>query len=393
MPLVTYEDATKRLQMFLGGATSTQVREDVKLAVSLAYEGLSKAHQWRYYRRPWGFTTDAYISTTATYAHSTLKATLATAAPTWAIYGELTMNSIVADVDSVATSTNPATLVMGADLNFGASIADSTTADLYRTHWTLPENFRSIHAPLTGDGTSQQLRYISPADYRSLAHSGSPIGDPAYYTIMQDPDFIGRLAMFLFPAPITAVSYRTIIGTAPRPLWFTGTESAARAGTLTCSSGSRQVQGNSTNIDIARMEGSVVRFGDTLKTPTDQHGDSPYINQRVISSINAADGADAFRVDTAVSQTFTAVKYTISDPLDMDPIMLNAFYARCRLELADLRPETQGRNYAMLKDNYEELFDEAKAADHKVSDLRRPGGGLPRLHFPEMTATDDTEYL
>ena len=393
--LITYEDAIKRLQMFLGGTNATGLREDCKLAVSLAYEHVSKSHQWRYYRKPWGFTTDAYVSTTGTYVHSTRKLTLATATPTWSVYGEVSMNSIVGDVDSVNTATNPSVFVMGADLNFGANISTSTDASLFRTHWTLPENFRAIHAPLTGDGTCVVLRYISPAEYRTLADSGSPTGDPAYYTIMQDPDFVGRLALYLWPAPLTAISYRTIIATSPRPLWFTGTESSARTGTLTVSSGSRQVQGNSTTIDTERMEGSVVRFAqnNSTKPPTDQYGDNPYVNQRVITLVNAADGANAFQVDTAVTQTFTTVRYTISDPVDMDPIMVNAFYARCRLELADLRPETQGRNYAQLKDNYEEVFDDAKAADCKVSEPRRPGGMFPRLRFPEMTAVDDTEYL
>ncbi len=393
MPLVTYEDAIKRLQMFVGGTASTTVREDTKLAVTLAYEGLTQAHAWRYYRRPWGFTTDAYVSTTATYVHSTLKATLATALPTWAVYGELSMDSIVGDVDSVNTSTNPAVVVMGADLNFGEDISTSTDASLYRTHWTLPENFRSFGSPIRGDGGGQVLRYCAPNEYLSLAHSGAPTGDPCVYTIMQDPDFVGRLALYLFPAPLEVVNYRTIMVVAPRPLWFTGTESAARTGSLTVSSGSRQVQGNSTTIDTERMEGSVVRFSaSTTDPPTDQHGTNPYVNQRIITLVNAADGANAFQIDTAASQTFTTVKYTIADPIDIDPIMLPAFYMRCKIELANLRPETVGRSIMQLKDQYETLYDDAVAADYKPSELRRPGG-FARSAFPETAAVDDTEYL
>ena len=103
--LITYEDAVRRLQQFLGGTDLMRAHEDVKLAVSMAYEGLTSEHDWKYYHSEWGFNTVASVETTVTYTQSTLKAVLATAVSSWAVYGKLLVSNIVGEVDALDQRT------------------------------------------------------------------------------------------------------------------------------------------------------------------------------------------------------------------------------------------------------------------------------------------------
>lgn len=390
MPIITYEDAARRLQQFLGGTDLVRGNEDVKLAVSMAYEGLTSEHDWRYYHTEWGFNTVASVDTTVTYTHSTLKAVLATAVSSWAVYGKLNVGNIIGEVDTLNTASNPATLVMSANINFNANVAAGTSATLFQSHFTLPELFRSIDQPLTSDGTAFPLHYITPAEYVRLLNTGSPTGEAGYYTIMQDPENIGRMALFLYPGPSTVKSYRLPYIRAPRPLWFSGSESASSTGTVTVSSGGVSVTGTSTTFD-ERMEGSVIRLGNsTTHQPTDQHGPYPYINQRVIRTWSAASGAGALTLDAATTQAFSGVRFRISDPIDIDPCMIPAFYSRCRLELANLRPETHtGKMVDLLRREYERLFKDARGTDHKLSHSRRTGDMWHGADWWDLPLGDD----
>lgn len=387
MELVTYEDALTRLKRFLGGTHFARSDEDVKVAVDSAYQGLCTERKWHYYNSIWGFNTQAPVESTGTYVHSTRKLTMATATPSWVLTGAISMDGIVADVESLNTATNPSVMLMGTDRNFGQNYATSTSLTLYQEHITLPDNFRDIDVSVAGDAAGRPLSCMSPSEYVYQHQFGSVTGDPTHYCIMQDPENLGRTALFLYPAPAQVRTYRVAYRKKPRDLWYTGTEAeASETGTVTISAAAA-ITGSSTAF-ASRMAGSVFRVSSTANTvPTDKYGTNRYAEQGIIKTYTSA---TSLTLASAFTGTYSSARFVISDPVDIDPIMIPAFYARCRLELARLRTDTHLREQLpMLESEYERLLLEAKNTDNKISQAKQTGGGRRAWDWTNMRYSGD----
>jgi hypothetical protein len=116
-----------------------------------------------------------------------------------------------------------------------------------------------------------------------------------------------------------------------RSLWFTGFDTALdRVGTISSDNGSTTVTGVGTKFN-SDMIGSVIRYRDTTDAPNARWGLKPWLEQRVIRTIDTADTGlttdSAFSVTTGVP---SLTRYTISDPIDLDRSLINAFYRCCQ---------------------------------------------------------------
>lgn len=370
MAIITYQDAVRQLQDFVGGTALARSLSDLKRAVTQAYEKTAMEHDWSYYRSTHGFATEAsQNSGSVAYVHSTRQLTLSSGTwPATAAYGKVKIGSVIGEVHERTSDT---VLTMDADKNFGANIPAGTSYTWFRDTYPLPENFKAMWSPYAE--SYWKLRPITPDQWLYNSQFCPADGDPDMYAIIQDPDNIGRYAIGLYPAPSSVQTYRMIYRRSPRELWFSGDEDDARAGTVTVSAGGTNVTGTNTAIS-SRMVGSVIRFGsDAIHHPTDRHGQHPYVDQRIIASCSSG---TSFTIDSASSQAFSGVKYIVSDPIDMTGRMSLAFLAKCKVELLAMRPDTPiSKSYALVKAEWDETFRDARAEDNKQRALRQTGDG------------------
>ncbi len=386
MSILTFQDALDLMQAYVGGTTFSRTAADVKQAIRMALSGLYDERAWTYYRTTWQFNTpDAFSSATIAYSHSggyVVSLDSGNFADRFRNVqrGAILADSLVADVDRFTTNT----AIMDANLNWGVALATGTSYELFQDNYALPEGFRNVNVTVRGDN-GDVLRYVPPEEFLYLRSVSGNTGDPLVYTFMADPKIPGRYALYLYPGPSSRTAYRVQYTRAYREPRVTGDETAATAGTVTVSAGSRYVTGASSSFSSTLHEGAVLRFGTASAAPTGLNGSNPFTEEHAIANVSST---TAMELRTTAVSAQSAVKYVISDPIDIPPDLKDAFIKRCRLEVAQLRPDTKKNEVPLAMAAYEESLRKAKAADGKEHSIRVTGG-LP--YYYDLSAVPTGE--
>lgn len=383
--LVTYQDCVDRVLTYYNRPNQDRDRYLARQAVANALSDLSNSRCWKWYINHWTFKTTASYSTgTIAYDHtagsSERLVTLTSGTwPTDAADGEL---RIVNTSYSVAERLGNTTLTLREDSNPGADVAAGTSYLWYRDKYTRPSDWWKEYDPVdvalkTG---GPDMVYREPEYVLSLTRAGCvvPITCPQIYSFVRDPRRQG-LVWMCAPPPSTSRTYQFIYQRFPRPL----TTDKYSTGTITTTAGSTTVAGTGTAWTSAHL-GTVLRIssGTTLE-PTSQYGNLKSINSlemlhnpaaetRIVMKVN---GTTSVTVDQAVSSAWTGVKYTLSDPLDVDWTIASKYFQRqCEYEFAQLGQDFKKQRELMLLAKQE--WHEAAAADQRdasVNKRTRPG--------------------
>ena len=331
--IFTFQDMAEFLWGTFNPATKPPTGRELrtaKQAVVTAYRDILNIHNWLYYNRRIPLRTEATQSTsTIAYDHTggSYERMVTIAAGTWpttAARGVIVIAGVHYDVEDYKSTT---VITLGVNSNPGADIAAGTTYSWYRESYPLPVNFRKLSAIAQQGGNYAPLDYIDATSDMFLARDlGVSTGDPTRVTIGNDGDYIGALSLIFSPAPATAVSYDVTYQASQRPLH---TYKYA-TGTVTVAAGSTAVLGIATAFTSFHA-GSIIRFTEsTTVEPTDVAGncngdDNPFIAQRMVMSVT--DGTHLI-IDSAVSatSTLTGTKYVISDPIDIEPIVMRTYF-------------------------------------------------------------------
>lgn len=339
--LLTYYDLISHLMNFTRGGGMDAEQSDYRDAIQHAFRDLVQGREWRYlfaeYRlaldAPYTTGTIAYDYTGGTYERMV---TLTSGTwPTWAALGRITIAGITYDVEDRKSST---VITLTANNCPAADIAASTAYALYHNVYSLPIDFRSIYEPMseTSEGIMQ---YLEPDQWQHLElRDPSSSGSPIFWTIMGDPNFLGQMAIVVQPNASTAQGIRFLYQRELRPLRFTGYDAADYVGTVSGTVGGTTITGSATAF-ADRHVGSVIRFTQSTETgfngnPTGMSGLNPFTEQKIIT---ARANATSISVDSPLEETYLAKKYTISDPLDLYPAMVNALLRGAEYQLSNLR--------------------------------------------------------
>jgi len=339
--LLTYYDLISHLMNFTRGGGMDAEQSDYRDAVQHAFRDLVQGREWRYlfseYRlaldAPYTTGTIAYDYTGGTYERMV---TLTSGTwPTWAALGRITIAGITYDVEDRKSST---VITLSANNCPAADIAASTAYALYHNVYSLPIDFRSIYEPMseTSEGIMQ---YLEPDQWQHLElRDPSSAGSPIFWTIMGDPNFLGQMAIVVQPNASTAQGIRFLYQRELRPLRFTGYDAADYVGTVSGTVDGTTITGSGTAF-ADRHVGSVIRFTQSTETgfngnPTGMSGLNPFTEQKIIT---ARASATSITVDSPLEETYLAKKYTISDPLDLYPAMVNALLRGAEYQLSNLR--------------------------------------------------------
>lgn len=366
--LRTYQDAVDHLVDYMGGASIDNSQRVARKSVQNAYTRLMHERNWQYLYVPGQVQllaphSEGTVAFDLTGGSSERLLTLSDSTwPTWAKFGRIRIGNDVYEVESRLSST---TLQLKAGLCPGADIDAGTSYILFRSVYPLPVDFKSICEP--HNKNTWWSRYVKAKDWLWMESNINDSGDPVRWTISADPDITGTYAIYVQPYPSEDMIFHFIYQRQPRPIVLSGYETNSQVGTVTISANTASLSGTNTAFTAA-MEGSIIRFGTSSEHPDGLGGLNPFSEQRKILSVTNATTAI---LDTPVSYAHSAVKYTISDPIDFPSAMWTAFIRACELEYAFLgRVPKSENNYAA----YQQALTKAKESDSVMEMERRMAG-------------------
>lgn len=335
--LLTYQDALDHLRDAGGGAArSAEETRTARRAVQLAHKSLMSIRSWRYLRTFLPLQFNAPYSTgTIEYDHTGHASgerivTLTDGTwPTWAGNGTLVIENVTY---WASQRISDSLLQLHESLSPQADIDADTAYSLYQDTYTLPSDFKQMSTPQSANDPFWAL-YVSPEEWMARGRSQQGSGGIVAWTIAADPRNTARLALLTYPYPDTAERHDCWYDRLARPLIYSGYGSADRDGTVTVSGTTATF---SASTKKSGMVGSVLRIGDTTNYPEGRDGINVYAEQIELDSFTSA---TVLRLKSAVGATHTAVKYAITDPIDVPPTMHNAFLSLCEVKYAELKKQ------------------------------------------------------
>jgi hypothetical protein len=383
--LVTYQDAVDDLLDYFGEGRDRRAKRTAKRAILEAYRFLAGRHPWTVYSSLNRVTTVApYRTGTIAYTHtggsSERLVTLSggTFPAAWTAYGVLTIDGLPYQVESYIDGTH---LTLTAGSNPGADVDAGTSYVLHRDTYQLPIHVRSVGA-LRDLVNGYKPDYVSPDEWLEVIRGFTSTSCPTHYTILSEPEHYNSMAVRLAPSPDRQYAYDYTYDRRPAPLR-----------TLDDGSGTLSVSGTtataSTGVFKSWHAGSVIRVGDATNKPTGTAGEYPYQYQRTIVAVT---GTTTVTLDSSLGASVSAIKWTLSDPLDIDTgAMLDALMSESRARFARmLTLESATR----LKGEARDAYVLAKAQDNKSTALGTFGpatatGGLPAARPFSVTGSTD----
>ena len=364
--LNTYQDAVERVLNYYARPNTGR---DAYLARYAVGEALRKMGQyaWQWYRSTMLLTTEASYSTgTVEYTHSTRSLTLSDGTwPTNAALGHVVIDEVVYTVDKRSSDT---VLLLRVDSNPGKNVDADTTYTWFRSHYAIPPDIVELGEPKdTGrrSGGPDLLQLSPDRGYAvQVIKVAVPNSYPYAYTIERDRRTGGK-CIVIHPPPATARTYQMTARFYPRRL----NVERYNTGTVTTTSGSTTATGTGTAWTQAHV-GCVMRISPNTSPPTSQYGarintalteieHNPAAMTRIVTAVA---GATSLTLDTAADTAYTAVAYTLSDPLDVDwnvcgtywDRLVEYYFARNSMDMEQLRP---------MQKEVDQTFREAVDAD------------------------------
>jgi hypothetical protein len=369
MPVRTYQDVVEHLADHFDVKLGGRLRRDVRRAIDEAYRDLPQQAYWAYFRRYAIINTVASQTTgTIAYTNSSRTVTLSGATfPSTAVKYRILIGTAHYDIESYTDSTH---VVLPEASNPGADVAASTAYTLYRNEYPLPTNFRRALGLM--DTTYQKaIRIIPDAEQQALhlGSYGSP-SVPSFACIRNTGESTGTLSLVFSCPPNAAIRYELLYDAFPRAFVIAEKYST---GTVSVSSASASLTGSST-VFPSNCAGCIIRLSSNASDePTGPFGarpdgvdiDNPYAFQ---TSVLTYGSATALTLLDVANAAYSGVKYTLSDPLDIeDGAMFTAF-----LRLAEARYSRMARMEAKTVQGYE--LDAQKALIQALENDRRVVG-------------------
>ncbi len=357
---VTYQDAVERVLVHF---SRQNIGRDAMLARQAVGDALLRLarHPWKYYRSMYQLRTTAeYTTGTIAYTHSTRTVTLT--GGTWpdsAAMGTVLIDTVPYPVASRESDTE---IKLREDRNPGDDVASGTSYTWFQDTYVLPPDFESMSDPMDTEYQTggPDLMRVNSETLASLSQTvqSDPSDYPQYYTIERDPRY-GKVIR-LAPPPASERTYLFVYRRHPRRLKVF----RESTGTITTTASGTTVTGSGTQWTSAYI-GCVLRAGTDTAEPTGPYGamtgvdsidiqTNPAVFERIITNVSSA---TELTLDAAPGEAVSGVKYTISDPIDVDWNIAGEYFNRLVEYMftvvdMDAAPELRAMKKAMLKEAF-----------------------------------------
>lgn len=378
--ILTYRDAIDHLMDYCRPDRGTANRPQFMRAIQAAYAEVGAAHPWpsllRHGRlmlkKAYGTGTIAYDYTGGTYGRQ-LTLTDGTW-PTWAADGTVRIDGIEYDV---ATRESNTVLTLDTQLCPDEDIAAGESYSIYKRYHVLPADFDRLYEPWTEE-TWAKVREVPASQWLAGLRYSDQTGTPVRYCILGMEGMYGSLMLGIDPVPDADQTLDFIYWRKPRELRYSGYWGTTddNPGTITVTAGSANVTGASTDFESGHV-GSILRIGyNGTNAPTGLDGLYPFAEER---AIHARTSTTALELDAAVVTNRSAVKYSIADPIDLDPSLYPAFLRCCEKQIGILAGHPDVAQAAAL---YQEALEKARAGSARSVATRVAGG--PPTHVSRL---------
>jgi hypothetical protein len=371
--LWTFVDAVVHLLDSAGASGAAQQRRKARRAVLQAYREFPLRDDWGYYHRRGQIITEPSQSggTVAfDFTGGTHERELTLSGATWPENARYGMVKIANAAYFIEDRKSPTVVTLRIDSNPGEDLPAGTSYIYYRNVYPTPLDFRRGQELRELDQTGRPVVYTDPDHLLWLQSvNGDPQSWQDVFTVRNAGDDYDTLSFELQPPPSDASTFAFMYFSDPRSIRLHSGSEEYSTGTISVSG--TTVTGVGTTF-TNRMVGSVIRFTtDDTNVPTgiaggrDSSGndtDNPYDEFRIVTAVATA---ESLTIDQATDGTYSAVKYTIGDPLDLDyHVMLEAFLAMCQWKFGIVTAQEQ-KVLDSLESAWQREFGRARANDYR----------------------------
>lgn len=374
--VVTYEDVLANLAAFAKARDISAPQDTLRYAVESALRDIISARDWKCLRKTWRVPLQVPQTTgTATYsasggAYPYLVTLSGATVPSWAADAQFRIGtySTVCDVDQVISSTQFTLRSPRIPLE---DVTTASTYSLGRSWYELPQEFVTSWSPIERNVWFVG-KYVPFEEWHLLEQYDYYTGVGIRWTIGPAPNRYGTMALYVHPWPSSVSDLNFVMKCRPRPLAISGQESWCYAGTATVAANGTTVTGSST-IFKSIMAGAIIRFSDGSTKPTGTNGVNPYVFQQSITSVDTA--TQTLTLGAGAPVGLTGVKYTVSDPLDLDIGLYNAFVRNCEMQLTHA---AGAKDAAGVERQWQLALQSAKIADNSTRPRETAGSAFSR---------------
>jgi hypothetical protein len=363
----TYQDAINHLLDYLGADVGTEALRTVRRAIQNTLRTFPRIHRWTYYYNHGRINTNGvYQQGTVTYdytggAYERMLTLTGGTFPSWASDGTIRLGDANYKIANLVTST---LAVLDSAQSPRQDLPAGTTYRLFCDEYLLPIDFVSADEGLNKSNFTN-LTYVHPREWLSSVENGNNYSaDPYMYTITGHSSLQGRLSFRVYPYPATDRSFDYLYQRGARPiaieLYTAGTVAADTSNGPTTT-----ITATGANF-TSSLTGSIIRISpDSSDFPTGLDGDNIAEYERQIVGVISS---TQLVVDEPLYTTFSARKYAISDPIDVEQgVMLDPFLRGCEYQVSLLRSKSNAQDLYQL---YLASVRNAQAADSKIIQRR-----------------------
>jgi hypothetical protein len=317
----TFQDIVEQLVDQLNVPLDDRNERLARTSCEEAYRELPNAARWPYFER------DKTLTTSAKYSDGTIafdftggssERLVTLSGGTWpsdADFGRLIISDTHYSVDRRLSGT---TLTLEENNSPVADIAAGSSYTWYRSVYPLPFDFRKM-GRIYDVANEHEIALVTPDVHHGASiHFYDTPDTPWQATTRAHGEYYNAYSIEFGPPPSTARTYDYEYEAAPRESHI----QKYSIGTVTITGATAAVTGTGT-VFPADCEGSILRFGTASHEPTNLVGspvprgagtDNRYADQAVIITRG---GDTSLTLDRDIASTYTAVRYTISDPIDL----------------------------------------------------------------------------
>ena len=377
--ILTYADVIDAAMDFLGGNSTSAGIADIRRCIQTAYREVSMAREWSFLREPGRIQLKAEESTgTITYDHTggaTYERQLTLAAgntwPSWAADAHVQIGDAIHAVQT--RHSGDQILQLDPVMNPGADVDAGTSFKIFPMWYELPADFVSFSTPYA-EGIWQLGESNSDEEMMALHRYRHQTGTIRYHCVRSLPELHGSYGLYVYPAADADETLDFIYNRSPRQLRYSGhTAARDRVGTAAVDATQLIVTGTDTAF-YSLMEGSLIRFGDTTYDPTGMDGLHPFLSQQTIATVT--DTTHVTLASALGAQPGAGTHYVVSDVIDLDAVVHEAFMACVRKHLAIQRNMKRKEDFLGL---YQEALRRAKSADNRDDQPQVMGPRQPQV--------------
>lgn len=335
---LTYYDAIEHLIAASFGGPQDAEQKDIRTALQRAYREISTMRDWRYYQTHGRIFFNARWTGTVTYNEDTRVFTRVAGDP-FPLYADkcnLRINNVVCRIQQRVDGD---TLIADSVVKFPDEVLSARTAMLYQSLYTLPEDFRNMDTPIDQNKWTY-FTFVEPDTAMKIESTVDLQGPPNAWTVIKDP-YSNKWAVKVVGYPLIVQTLDFTYRRLPRGLRISGHEEASRAGTVSCNG--TTVTGVGTSFSQS-MVGSVIRFGSASQYPDSLGSMNPYDCEAVVASVSSPTS-----LTIATPVYVVAVKYCVSDIIDMSDSMHNAMLSCAEYWLARMRGTKPDNAFALYQ--------------------------------------------